>query len=105
MQETETVRAREIDLRKAVQCQWIDMIATGILSVGFAALFFIPAVRAWQIIIPIGIAALLFLRRAMATRKDVEQMRLELTEAKKQSAFSSPAPAGSWPPPPTQPSA
>ena len=104
MQETETIQAREIELRKAVQCLWIDLIATGIMSTGFVALFFIPTLRTWQMIIPIGIAALLFLRRALATRKAVEGMRLELTEAKQQSVFNTSETPGSWPPPPRRPS-
>ena len=105
MQNTESVMAKEIELRKAVQCQWIDTIGTGIMAVGFVVLFFIPTLRTWQMIIPIGIAALLFLRRAMATRKDAEQMRKALVEAKQQLASSLPASAGSWPPPPSQPAA
>ena len=104
MQETEIIQAREIELRKAVQCQWIDFISTGIFSVGGIVLFFMPKLRPWQMLIVIGVLALLFLRRALATRKAVERMRLELTEAKQQSVFNTSETPGSWPPPPRRPS-
>ena len=93
------IQAKETELRKTVQSQWIATAAAGLFAVATMVLFFFPSLRNWQAIIPIGLVGLLYIRRTMAIKQAAQELSQELAQLKQELAES----PETWPPPPRNP--